>query len=101
LIWATITLIKLGWCKQGETMNIGWLEIVLITIGALIIYVIYTNDQDEERGNRTKLTTTCFLIKIKDKFIISTQFSTHILLLFTNFILNTHYLWRLKMDMKN
>jgi len=54
-----------------------------------------------ERGNRTKLITTCFLIKIKDKFIISTQFSTHILLLFTNFILNTHYLWRLKMDMKN
>jgi heme/copper-type cytochrome/quinol oxidase subunit 2 len=50
LIWATITLIKLGWCKQGETMNIGWLEIVLITIGALIIYVIYTNDQDEEDG---------------------------------------------------
>jgi hypothetical protein len=56
------------------------------------------NKNGGERGNKTKLITSCFLNKIKNKFIISTQFSTHILLLFTNFILNTHYLWRLKMD---
>ena len=29
-------------------MDIGLLEITLVTIGVLVIYIIYTNDQDEE-----------------------------------------------------